>query len=61
MSTHWIRTLVPALVTAPRGADWAATAAAMLWIAAGKAVTALQGPQQRRHGNATLVVSKSHG
>lgn len=61
MSTHSIRTLVPALVATPRGADWAATAATMLWIAACRAITALQGAPQRRHGNATLVVSKSYG
>jgi hypothetical protein len=61
MSTHSIRTLIPALVATPRGADWAATAAAMLWIAARTAITALRGGGRHPHGNATLAVSKSHG
>ena len=61
MSTHWIRTLVPAPVNPPRGADGAATAAALLWIAAGKAITALRGAHRRGAASATLVVSKSHG
>lgn len=60
MSTHRIRTLVPAPVTAPRGADATATAAAALWIASAEAIRALRGALRRRRGPAGLVVSKSH-
>jgi hypothetical protein len=49
------------LVATPRGAACAATAAAKLWIAAGKAFAALRGAGQQQQGRATLVVSKSHG
>jgi hypothetical protein len=61
MSTHCIRTLVPAPVNAPRGADACATAAAALWIASAEALRALRGALRRRRGPAgSLVVSKSH-
>jgi hypothetical protein len=61
MSTHRIRTLVPATVTAPRGADACATAAAALWIASAEAVKALRRALGRRRAPArSLVVSKSH-
>lgn len=60
MSTHRIRTLVPALVTAPRGADACATAAAMLWIASAEAFEALRAAFRRRREPPSLVVSKSH-
>jgi hypothetical protein len=60
MSTHRIRTLVPAPVNAPRGADACATAAAALWIASAEAVRALHSALRRRRGPPGLVVSKSH-
>jgi thiamine biosynthesis lipoprotein ApbE len=53
MSTHRIRTLVPAPVTAPRGADALATAAAMLSTVSARALA-------RRRVPAALIVSKSH-
>ena len=66
MSTHRIRTLVPAPVNAPRGADACATAAAMLWIASVEAHKALRSAlraafRRRREPASRLVVSKSHG
>ena len=70
MSTHRIRTLVPAPVNAPRGADACATAAAMLWIASAEAHKALRSAlrsalraafRRRREPASRLVVSKSHG
>jgi hypothetical protein len=60
MSNHRIHTLVPAPVPAPRGADWCAAAAAMLWVASARALRGLLGALERRPGRAGPVVSKSH-
>jgi hypothetical protein len=60
MSTHRIRTLVPAPVPAPRGADWCAAAAAMLWVVSAKALRGLLGTLERRPDHAGPVASKSH-
>jgi hypothetical protein len=60
MSTHRIRTLVPAPVTAPRGADALATAAAMLSTVSAGAIKVLRRALTRRRVPAALIVSKSH-
>jgi hypothetical protein len=60
MSIHRIRMLVPALVPAPRGADWCAAAAAMFWTVSVKAIRHWRGAFDRRRAHAGLVVSKSH-